>query len=187
MRMPSPILWSGRNIASWTPEERGKFPATADFSIAYNLAPSSRSQVDDELEDVMRVVIAMLLVGIAVLGSRAQSTPIVSVTDGVSAARRALGLRTYRPVNTTVSIVKPNAPMKANAVTRFARVGLARGGGAAGVVSVGGVVTVVGFGNSIGYDALWTTHGGIIPRMRPNQLRCAPVSSPWPDQAAGCA
>jgi hypothetical protein len=72
-------------------------------------------------------------------------SPTVNVTAGVSGARRALGLLTYKPVKTTVSIVRPNAPKKANAVTRCARVGFGRSAGsgaAVGFVSIGGVVTV---------------------------------------------
>ena len=53
-----------------------------------------------------------------------------SVTAGVSTARRAPGLRTYKPVKITVSIVRPNAPKKVNATMRCARVGFGRAAGA---------------------------------------------------------
>ena len=55
-----------------------------------------------------------------------RGSPTVSVTAGVSGARRALGLRTAKPVKTTVSIVKPNAPKNVNATMRCARVGFGR-------------------------------------------------------------
>ena len=55
-----------------------------------------------------------------------RGSPTVSVTAGVSGARRALGLRTDKPVRTTVSIVSPNAPKNVNAAMRCARVGFGR-------------------------------------------------------------
>lgn len=67
-----------------------------------------------------------------------RGSPIVSVTAGFSAARRDVGLRTDKPVNTTVSIVSANAPKNANAAMRCARVGFGRVAAAAG--SAGGAV-----------------------------------------------
>jgi hypothetical protein len=70
-----------------------------------------------------------------------RGSSIVKVTAGAAGARRALGLRTYNPVNTTVSIVSPKAPIKANATARCAAVGFGRCCDAAGFGSVGDVVT----------------------------------------------
>ena len=70
-------------------------------------------------------------------------SPTIKLTAGVSGARRALGLLTYKPVMTTVSIVRPNAPRNVNATTRWARVGLGRSGWtvAAGFASGGDELT----------------------------------------------
>jgi hypothetical protein len=70
-----------------------------------------------------------------------RGSPMASVTAGVSSARRAPGLRTYKPVKITVSIVSPNAPKKVNATMRCARVGFGRTAG----VTLGGCAAAGGF------------------------------------------